>query len=173
MSPPHVWTGRTATIALALAVSITVAGCASASQVESPTQSEPPIESAPTVKAMTPDAKRSVIATSFPIEVPVPEGEFVRSQAQGDDAWDYEVRVRSTPEAMVDWYRQAYSAASWTLTQEGDFTGASPRLGGRFLTFRKGSAAQSEVTVEGVADAEGMVTVRVILGVGAPVLETQ
>lgn len=173
MRLPHARTGRTATIALALAVSITLAGCAPASQVGSRVVPEESIESAPPLKAMTPDAKRSVIASSFPIEVPVPEGEFVRSQAQGDDAWDYEVRVRSTPAAVVDWYRQTYMAASWTLTQEGDFSGASPRPGGRFLTFRKGSAAQSEVTVDGVADAEGMVTVRVILGVGAPVLETQ
>jgi hypothetical protein len=119
---------------------------------------------------MKPDDKRSLIATSFPLEVPVPVGELTRAKAQGDDAWDYTILVTATPQALLDWYRTVYTAAQWTATAEGDFDGeGSP---GRFIEFRKGNS-QSSVYVEGAPDERGRSTARVVLGVGAPVLETQ
>ncbi|PKQ15145.1 MAG: hypothetical protein CVT67_10815 [Actinobacteria bacterium HGW-Actinobacteria-7] len=127
---------------------------------------------APAIEALTPDAKRSQIASSFPLEVPVPAGEFTRAKAQGDVAWDYVVRIESTPDAVLKWYRDVYASRQWTLVGERDYGNGDSGGRGRVLTFRKGNA-ECEVAVDAASDSEGLATARVVLGVGAPVLETQ
>lgn len=121
------------------------------------------------IEALTPEAKRATIATSFPAEVPVPVGDFTRAQAQGDDAWDYEVEVAAKPADVERWYREAYTGREWILVKEGDFDAVDG--GGTFFEFRKNNA-ESSVNVYG-DDSLGYTRIRVTVGVGAPVLQTQ
>lgn len=146
------------------AVAILLAACA-------PAQVPPPLDADLTAKRLeplAPSAKRAEIASSFPIEVPVVSGEVTRGQAQGTDAWDYEVSVASPPQDVVTWYRNAYAGRNWVLQHEWYVDG--PQGGGTELTFRKGDA-ESRVTVSGTAENTSIV--RAVLGVGAPVLDTQ
>lgn len=117
---------------------------------------------------LTPSQKRSAIATSFPAEVPVPEGRFTRGGAQGD-AWDYDVIVEATPDEVAAWYRTQYQIREWVLLKEGYFDG--PEGGGTFFDFRK-NRAESSVSVYGNAGVSGT-RVRVVVGVGTPVLQSQ
>jgi hypothetical protein len=107
--------------------------------------------------------KRATIATSFPIEVPVPQGKVVRGEAQGVDVWDYELAIPTTPAEVAAWYANWYTKADWQLL-------ADTTVGeGRKLTFVKGGA-ESQVIVK--PNGSGT-TVIVVLGVGAPVINTQ
>lgn len=128
---------------------------------------EPPDTSA--IDALTPAEKRSAIAESFPAEVPVPKGEFVRAAAQGSDAWHYEVKVEAMPAAVVSWYRESYIGRQWVLLNTGEFDGPSGR--GTFLDFRKNNA-ESSVRVF-VDDSDNVARVKVTVGVGTPVLGAQ
>jgi hypothetical protein len=121
---------------------------------------------------MTPDVKRSTIATSFPIEVPVPVGRFTRANTQGDEAWDYTVHISAPPDAVAGWYRDAYASRQWELVADSEFGRADSGRAGRVLEFRKGNAG-SQVAVDAAEDADGTTTTRVILGVGVEVLQTQ
>jgi hypothetical protein len=110
---------------------------------------------------------RSEIASSFPIEVPVPAGQVARGQAQGSDAWDYEVVVEAPQADVVAWYREGYVGRSWQLVQERDVSADSSV--GTELTLRKGAAESRIVVIE-----EGRRTrAKAVLGIGAPVLEVQ
>ena len=107
---------------------------------------------------------RSEIDSGFPVETPVPEGEVVRGEAQGPDAWDYELIVSAPVSSVVDWYRQAYGSRSWAVTDERPIEG-----GGIEVTLQKGGAG-TRVT----ATPEGQGTrVVVVLGIGESVLQTQ
>lgn len=125
----------------------------------SPSQTTP----AEALEPMAVEQKRSAIATSFPLEVPVPDGEVVRGEAQGQSAWDYEVVVNRPLSAVESWYTGAYTGRLWELA------GREQTAAGVSLTFRKG-AAESRVTL---SERGGRTTASVILGVGAPVLQTQ
>ncbi len=124
---------------------------------------EPAQPAAQPIEPMTPSAKRATIATGFPAEVPVPVGDFSRAEAQGDDAWDYVVAVTATPEDLAQWYRAAYGGRQWELS------GEEKTAEGVVLTFRKGTA-ESRVSV--TTDPEGSAAT-VVVGVGAPVIQTQ
>lgn len=117
-----------------------------------------------TVEAMDPERKRDELGAEFPFEVPVPEGEVVRGRAQGPDAWDYELLVAASPEAVAEWYESALTARSWVLAERRSLEG-----GGVELTLSKGGA-QTRATIVGQGEGSRVV---VVLGVGAPVLQTQ
>lgn len=123
---------------------------------------------APVLEQLTPSQKRSAIATSFPAEVPVPDGRFSRGEAQGD-AWDYDVTVDATPQQVAEWYRTQYRLREWILVKDGDFDG--PEGGGTFLDFRK-NAAESSISVYG-GSPNGPTRVRAVVGVGTKVLQSQ
>lgn len=158
---------------ISLVLSSALAGCVSQASEPSglPDVGQAPEGPAPqsvSIEAMTPSEKRELIAPNFPIEVPVPAGSVTRSASQGDDAWDYEVVVDVSAESLADWYRGAYSSRSWQVVEDGA-SGAADEGSGYETAFRKG-AAESRVVV--TAQGEGA-KAAVILGVGAPVLQTQ
>jgi hypothetical protein len=155
----------------ALGVIVACSGCAKP-ESPSPAQTAASAPQSAPIQAMTPDAKRSAIAASFPIEVPVPDGEFTRAQAQGSDAWDYTLKVKAAPAAVLDWYRQAYTSRQWEFVGQSTFGANRDGRPGTALTFVKGNS-ECQVAVDDAAGSDGMTTVRVILGVGAPVLQTQ
>jgi len=154
--------------ACALVACTTLAAGCTASGTQQP--AEKPAATAPveeSVKAMSPEQKRAVMAEGFPIEVPVPQGQVTRAQAQGGDAWDYEIKVAASPEALVGWFVNTYTGRSWTVVGQGPLTEGA---GGSYLELRK-NAAESRVDI--LSGAEGGTTVvRVTVGVGAPVLGT-
>jgi len=138
-------------------------GCTADSPASTPaaqTQASPVLA----IPRMTAEGKRSTIATSFPIEVPVPQGRVTRGQAQGTDAWDYQLAIDASAQDVAAWYADAYTKADWQLL-DNEATGGTIRL-----TLVK-NGAQSQVTVK--PEGEGQATATVILGVGVPVLETQ
>lgn len=140
-----------------------LSGCDGAARSAVPSGS--PSQTAPSeaLEPMAVEQKRSAIATSFPLEVPVPDGEIVRGEAQGDSAWDYEIVVDRPLAAVETWYTQAYAGRVWELA------GREQTSSGVSLTFRKGGA-ESRVTL---SENDGRTTASVILGVGSPVLQTQ
>ena len=146
-----------------LTLCLAVTACSRPVLPEQEVQQSTPAEDG-LVEAMEPDQKRSEIDSGFPLEVPVADGKIVRANAQGPDAWDYEILVPASPSAVSDFYRTSYLARSWLVTQERPLGG-----GGAEITFEKGGA-QSRVSI--TPEAKGSRAV-VILGVGAPVLETQ
>jgi len=119
------------------------------------------------VQAMSPQDKRSQLTTDFPVEVPVPVGTVVSARSQGSVAWDYEMEVPGSPPTVRDWFGQAYQQRGWEILEAGQLTEGSPGL---YLKMRK-NAAQSRVDLVGVDGAPSTI-VRVVVGVGAPVLET-
>jgi hypothetical protein len=152
---------RFLTAVLAAITVLTLVGCAG-----TPSQPESTNGSAPVaaLAAMGADQKRAELGANFPIEVPVVAGRVVRGEEQGPDAWAYEVIAEAPVSTVAEWYRQAYEGREWTVTGQTALEG-----GGSELSMQKGTA-QSRVTVspEGTGSR-----VLVILGVGAPVLETQ
>lgn len=154
---------KSARLALACTLVVTLVACAPAK-----TPAPDPAAQATALSAMVPSAKRAQIATSFPAEVPVVVGTVVRGEAQGTDAWDYEIEVAAPPSDVVRWYHEAYAGRNWVAS--GDVMVDGPGGGGTAITFRKGGA-ESRVTVYGTPDNTSIV--RAILGVGAPVLQTQ
>lgn len=117
------------------------------------------------IRPMTVDEKRAQIATSFPLEVPLPGGEVRRGEAQGDTAWDYEIIVDAPVATLSDWYKQYYTARSWNVASEDQLSG-----GGVKLTLLKNDA-QSRIVIEPQSGEKTKATG--VLGVGTPVLQTQ
>lgn len=162
---------RRATLALALVASVLSAvGCAGRAPQYVTTPSEQPtaaVSSAAVdaIKPMTLAEKRSKIATSFPIEVPLPVGAVTRGEAQGTTAWDYELTVDAPPATVADWYREFYATRNWEVAREDALPG-----GGVSLTLLK-NGAQTRVTLEPQGDAKTKASG--VLGVGTQVLQTQ
>jgi hypothetical protein len=117
---------------------------------------------------MTQAQKAKLIAVSFPPQVPVPDGDVLRGEAQGANAWDYQLLLQGDAAAVAQWYRQAYQRAEWTITSDANNT----------IAFEKNSA-QSKVVLEagrpksGSAGAQPTTRATVTLGIGTPVLQTQ
>ena len=77
---------------------------------------------------MTIEEKQTLIAPNFQAEVPVPMGEVVRGNAQGDNAWDYELIVAAPPVAVAAWYQEAYTGrCDWQVAEQ---TGAIREVAG-------------------------------------------
>jgi hypothetical protein len=148
----------------ALLASWLLAGCSSAVSEQPPAEEQ---SAGPSVEAMSPERKRESMALAFPVEVPVPVGEVTRARTQGPDAWDYEIEVDATPEGVAKWYADAYTGRSWTIVGSGELTQGR---GGYYLELRK-NAAESRVDVLAGENARPT-TVRAVVGIGAPVLET-
>ncbi len=158
---------------VACAVIALLGGCASkpspavpsASTAAEQTSAEQPPAEAAAIQTMSIERKRLLIAENFQPEVPLPMGEVVRGNAQSDFAWDYELIVPAAPAAVANWYREKYTQRDWRVVEESE-----PSPGAFTLTLMK-NAAQTRVTItpEGTASAR----VAGILGVGAPVLQTQ
>lgn len=150
---------------LVLLLAMSVAGC---SKAPAPPKAEPPA-SAPVrqIEPMKQEQKLTAIGEGFPIEVPVPDGEVLRGQSQGD-AWDYEVVVEANQDALVTWYLDAYQGRSWEVVEKKEVTGLTGERGTE-ITLRKGYAA-SRVTITPQGDSS---LATVILGVGTDVLQTQ
>ncbi len=109
-------------------------------------------------------SEKAAIDASFPPEVPVVRGVVQSGKAQGPDAWDYSLMSYEEPASVAEWYRQAYRGRSWELVSD-----RALETGEAELTFQKGGA-QSRLTIGRQA---GATRVDAIVGVGAPVLETQ
>jgi|GEM_PF-2484636 len=146
--------------------SLCLVGCAATSVPATSVPSNPATkaEARVEIRPMTLAEKRDFLAPNFLAEVPVPFGEVVRAKAQGPDAWDYEILVANSPAAVVIWYMEAYSGREWTVEQ------ATPTDGLTTLTLTK-NAAEARVTI--TREADGRARVSGVLGVGAPVLQTQ
>lgn len=159
---------RTYMFAAVLVAAALVGGCTAKTAVlpEAPSAA-PDTATAPAsaVRAMTIEQKRQLIAPNFQPEVPVPLGEVVRGKAQGDVAWDYEILVAAPPAAVAGWYQQAYVGREWQVAEQ-----SSPSEGAFTITMTK-NAAQTRVTI--LPEGEGSSRVVAVLGVGAPVLQTQ
>ena len=159
---------RFALLAAGVLAVLALSGCWSSITKVSETST---VEASPTppaaapLKAMTIEEKQQLIVGNFQPEVPVPMGEVVRGNAQGDNAWDYELIVAAPPAAVAAWYQEAYTGRDWQLAEQ-----TVPSEGAVTLTLVT-NAAQTRVAItpEG-ADKSRVVGV---LGIGAPVLQTQ
>ena len=170
-------TASTISLAVALAAgTVLMSGCWSRIQLvdqsssgSSATTSATSGAATPTadIKPMTIQQKQQLIAPTFQMEVPVPFGDVVRGEAQGPEAWDYEVIVKAPVAAVAEWYQSAYVGREWKLADQ-----SSPSADSVQLTFTK-NAAQTQVTIEPVSGDATHSRVKGILGVGAPVLQTQ
>jgi len=163
---------RLATATVLCAALIAGAGCAGRT-VTPPATPATGTDAAPSASAgadrvtqMTLDEKRSLVASNFPVEVPLPMGEVSRGQAQGDTAWDYEIVVVGAPvSAVAAWYKEFYLARSWRVAGE-----ESPSEGAVTLTLVK-NGAQSRIVIE--PDGASNARASGVLGVGTQVLQTQ
>lgn len=155
---------RSALIIATALVVLAAGGCTPSSE---PSVVDESVPAQVTLEAMRPEAKREVMAEGFPVEVPVPTGQIVRTRAQGPDVWDYEIVVEAAPDAVAQWYADAYTGRSWVIVRSGELDEVQ---GGYFLEMRK-NAAESRVDVIPGA-SEGSTTAKVVVGVGTPVLGT-
>lgn len=152
---------------LIAALAVSALSCTSRSRL--PVPQSPGVEGAgPSgIGALTPGEKRSAVASSFPIEVPVVRGRVVRARAQGETAWDYELEVEADPASVLAWYRDAYLGRQWVIVGSGELDGGN----GGFLDFRKNRA---ESSVRAYPSGDGRRSrVVVTVGIGTPVLEAQ
>ncbi len=153
------------TIALAMTIvtGVALSGCApkTSAPAAKPAGSAP---AADTVGRMSADQKRSMIASNFPIEVPVPQGNVVRGEAQGQDVWIYQLEIPASAADVANWYLTWYPKAEWQLASD------EPVGEGRRLVLVKGGYA-ADVTVTSAGSNATKVTA--IVGVGDPILNTQ
>lgn len=117
------------------------------------------------IRAMTIAEKQQSIAPNFQAEVPVPFGDAVKGEAQGDTAWDYELVVNASVPEVASWYQTTYQAREWQMVEQ-----TAPTVGSSTLTLTK-NAAETRLTITPTADGKARVVG--ILGVGAPVLQAQ
>jgi hypothetical protein len=160
------------TPAIALAsvalIAVALAGCAAKTAATAVVAPEAGISSAAAsakVRAMTIEEKQDLIASNFQIEVPVPFGTVVRGEAQGSNAWDYELIVDAPVAAVSMWYERSYTGREWQFVSQN-----VPQAGTLILTFVK-NGAQTRVTISPVSGGEARV--QGILGIGAPVLQSE
>jgi len=157
---------RFAPIAALAAVIVVMSGCAS--PAATPDTGSAPAQTAPApaaaITAMTLEERQQFIAPNFQVEVPVPSGEVVRGQAQGDLAWDYELIVAAPPTAVAAWYTETYTGREWQVAEQ-----TAPTPGAITVTMTKGGA-QTRVAITPEGDKS---RVKAVLGIGAPVLQTQ
>lgn len=148
-------------VALMASVSL-LSGCSPrVASPSRPTDSLAGVAPAPLTQ-MTPAEKASKIASSFPMQIPVPAGDVLRGEAQGGSAWVYEVVVSGDAKSVQRWYLDVYSASEWTVLSRTD----------KALDLQK-NRAQSQLRFEGVRGGEPKTRVTAGIGVGTQVLQTQ
>lgn len=152
-----------ATSALAAVVAMLV-GCGSGAT----TPSEPrgvnalyTVAPAPLTQ-MTPAEKRSQIASSFPMQIPVPRGAVENAEAQGPSAWVYTLIVPGELDRVARWYMDAFAGSEWTLVASTETS----------LDLQK-NRAQTRLEFEEVKGATASTKVTASIGVGTAVLNTQ
>lgn len=145
---------------LALAAAVVIAHALGGCGTRAP---EPvPAPSPPALQGMKPSQKRSLIATGFPVQVPVLDAAVVgAAETAPGAAWIYEMETTATVDGTALWYVGMYQAANWALTEGGEGIGTGARV--LELGFAKGSA-RSTVRVSPV---DGRTSVSVSVGVGA------
>lgn len=152
--------------ALAAAALVLVAGllggCSHA--VTRPAASADPlaVAKAAPLTQMTPADKRSKIATSFPMQVPVPAGDVLRGEAQGPSAWDYQLVVTGDVTSVERWYFDVYRGSEWALVSHST----------TMLALQK-NRAQTQLKFEAVSGSTPKTRITGAVGVGTPVLQTQ
>jgi hypothetical protein len=152
-----------ALLATALALAVLLGGCApKAAPVAQ--QASAPAAAAIEIPRMSAAEKQSLIASSFPVQVPVPQGRVLRGEAQGEDAWDYQIEIAAASSDVARFYAGWLGKADWQLV--GDATQGDTRT----LTLVKGGA-ESRIII--TPAGPGTTNAAVVLGVGAPVLNTQ
>jgi len=117
------------------------------------------------IRAMTIPEKQKLIAANFQPEVPVPFGQVVKGEAQGETAWDYELVVDASVPAVSSWYQEVYTGREWQVADQ-----TAPQVGSLTLTLTK-NGAETRVAITPTSDGKARVVG--VLGVGAPVLQTQ
>jgi hypothetical protein len=150
-------------IAAVIAMVALLGGCAA--KPAAPTQqSSTPAPAAIEIPRMSSAEKGSLIASNFPVQVAVPQGRVLRAEAQGEDVWDYQMEIAARPTDVAAFYAGWLGKADWRLA--GDETSGDSRS----LTLVKGGA-ETRIVITSVGPE--MTKVSVVLGVGAPVLNTQ
>jgi hypothetical protein len=155
---------RAALLALvALVAFVTLlGGCAS--KVAPPSQSADSLDGvtrAPLTQ-MTPAEKTGKIASSFPIQIPVPAGEVQRGEAQSASAWVYQIVVPGDVKSVQRWYLDVYAGSEWIVLSR---TASA-------MDLHK-NRAQTRLRFEPVSGTEPKTRVTAEVGVGTQVLETQ
>ena len=125
-------------VPLALCAAVALGGCsATRPSVQAPPSVGSSAGSTETdIAPMSVDQVRTEIDSGFPVETPVPAGTVVRGEAQGPNAWDYELVVAAPASSVAEWYKRAYGGRSWVVTDERVLEG-----GGSEVTMQKGAAA--------------------------------
>lgn len=118
------------------------------------------------VLTMPVEERRSLIASDFPAEVPVPKGVLESGRSQ-QAAWDYVVKVDTNPDALLEWYRTNLELRSWVTVA----ARIDEQTDERILEMRK-VAAETRMVIN-TDPATGMARAQVVVGVGVPVLETR
>jgi hypothetical protein len=159
---------RSAHVLLAMSASIALvavlAGCGSGATTSSaPTSASALYSVAPApLTQMTPAEKRSEIASSFPMQIPVPQGAVESAEAQGPSAWVYSLVVPGEPDRVARWYMDVFLGAEWTLVASTE----------RSLELQK-NRAQAQLKFEAVKGTVPSTKVTASIGVGTSVLNTQ
>ncbi len=107
---------------------------------------------------MSPAEKTGKIAPGFPVQVPVPEGDLQRGEAQGGAAWDYVVVVPGDVNSVQRWYFDVYSGAEWTLVSRT----------ASMMNLQK-NRAESVLKFEAVAGSPAKTRVTASVGIGTSV----
>lgn len=122
----------------------------------------PAVEEAPALRGMSPAEKRSLIASGFPVQVPVLGASVVgAAETEPGAAWIYEMETTATVRQAGEWYARMYQGANWTLTEGAEDVGTDAAV--LSLAFAKGGA-RSTVRISPV---DGRTSVSVSVGVGA------
>jgi hypothetical protein len=150
-----------------VACSSTQAQTAPAEQPAAQQATQPALDVFDLIEQMRPEEKREKLAPGFPVEVPVPVGTVGSTKAQGPDAWDYALQIDHDPSTVQSWYVRAYEQRGWEVVNAGML---SQGMRGYYLEMRKNSA-ESRVDIIGDPGAPYTI-VKVVVGVGTPVLET-
>jgi hypothetical protein len=119
---------------------------------------------AASVSAMSIEEKRSQIATNFQMEIPVPKGQVVRGNAQGDRVWDYEIVVDAPQATVFDWYESSFTGRDWQIADVRSSNGV------RAYIFTK-NRAEMRLTV--APEGSDKSRVKAVIGVGVPILNMQ
>ena len=150
---------RTALALAALAVAITLAGCAGAS---TSSDGAPPA-------AMTREERAALLPQGFPPQVPVVAGNVADvgglESAKGTGVWTYTIETTASPGAVVSWYTSGLTALNW------DPVGAPAEAGTMVLGFAKGTGGQIVLRIS--ATDSGGSRVEASVSLGMPVTPAQ
>lgn len=115
--------------------------------------------------AMDNGRKTQEIASDFPFQVPVLDGEVGDTEVLSPGSvWVYELSTPHSPVEVAEWYRRAYVNANWELEEEGQTRDAV--LHGEALYFVKGAGAESVIEISDDGSSGTVVMATVALGAG-------